>query len=224
MNKTTNIGNPAPDLIVSEWLQGDAIQLSQLTGRVVLIEVFQLNCPGCFLYSLPQAVDLHQRYHDKGLVVLGLATAFEDFELNTQDNLKLLLEQHKVIGETQKTLTEQGRLIDGLLPFHIPFTIAMDKLKKLTEPCTDDQLKHFIEQYIPDFSNRSESEKMQIESAIEKHLNTRTYSAETFNLYRLQGTPNHIIIDKNGILKACEFGHFTELEWLITNLLTEKTC
>jgi len=34
--------------------------------------------PGLFLYALPQAADLYQRYSDQGLSVLGVATAFED--------------------------------------------------------------------------------------------------------------------------------------------------
>ncbi len=221
MNTTASIGNPAPELIVSEWFQGDAIPISQLTGRVVLIEVFQLNCPGCFLYSLPQAIDLHQRYHDKGLVVLGLSTAFEDFELNNLDNLQLLLEQHLPIGETQKTLAAQNRLIDGRLPYHLPFPVAMDKISKQEGEIRDSDIEEFSQQHIADFSKRSESEKMQIRAQVFKLFQARLYKAATFNLYRLQGTPSQLVIDKKGVLKASEFGHYSELEWLISNLLTE---
>ena len=70
------MGKKALLLHLSDWVQGQPTNLDQLLGRVVLIEVFQVNCPGCFLYSLPQAIDLHQRYYDKGLSVIGMATAF----------------------------------------------------------------------------------------------------------------------------------------------------
>jgi len=215
------IGKKAPELQISMWLQGNASNLEHELGRVVLIEVFQVNCPGCFLYSLPQAIDLHQRYSDKGLTVLGIATAFEDFELNTLDNLKLLLEQHIVVGETNRVLTENNRLIDGRLPYHIPFAVAMDKINTLASVVSEDQVSRLIRQYVPDFIQRKEAEKIQIKSNAINYLNTQLYSAESFKLYQLQGTPSHIIIDKKGILKACEFGHFTDIEWLITNLLTE---
>ena len=88
----------SPSLSVSEWVQGEATSLEQLLGNVVLVEVFQVNCPGCFLYSLPAAVAIHQQYSTQGLVVLGVATAFEDFNKNTLGNLKGLLEKGEVVG------------------------------------------------------------------------------------------------------------------------------
>jgi len=221
MKHTPLIGKKAPELQVSEWLQGNHVNLDHMLGEVVLIEVFQVNCPGCFLYSLPQAIDLHQRYSSKGLSVLGIATAFEDFELNNQDNLKLLLEQHIVVGETKRVLAENNRLIDGLLPYHIPFSVAIDKINKLADGASENDVSRFIKQYVPDFIQRKEAEKIQIKANAKNYLNAQLYTAETFTLYQLQGTPSHIVIDKKGILKASEFGNFTDIEWLITNLLTE---
>ncbi len=220
MNQLAGIAKPAPELILSDWVQGTPKTLAQLESNVVLIEVFQINCPGCFLYSLPQAIDLHQRYSDKGLTVLGVATAFEDFKLNTLENLQQLIEQHIVVGETEKTLAKQGRLIDGRLAYHIPFAVAMDTIKQQRE-CTTEEVNRFIDQYVTDFHERKEAEQLYIKSQVIDYLNARLHSAETFKLYNLQGTPSHIIIDKKGILKACEFGHFTELEWLISGLLAE---
>ena len=178
-------------------------------------------CPGCFLYSLPQAIDLHQRYYNKGLTVIGIATAFEDFELNTLENLKLLIEENKVIGETKRTLQENNRLIDGRLPYHLPFPIAMDNIIKQAQETTENEVSTFINQHIPDFVNHNESEQRQLRKKVLSYLNSRFYTAETFKLYKLQGTPSNIIIDKRGVLKASEFGHFADLEWLISSLLLE---
>lgn len=221
MKHTSLIAKKAPELRVSEWQQGIPTNLECLLGNVILIEVFQVNCPGCFLYSLPQAIDLHQRYSSKGLTVLGISTAFEDFELNNKDNLKLLLEQHIVVGETKRVLAENKRLIDGLLPYHIPFAVAIDKINTLADGVSENDVSRFIKQYVPDFIQRQETEKIQIKTNAKNYLNAQLYTAETFKLYQLQGTPSHIVIDKKGILKAIEFGHFTDLEWIITNLLTE---
>jgi len=217
----TQIGKPAPALQLSDWVQGEATPLEQLLGQVILIEVFQLNCPGCFIHSLPQAIDLHQRYKDKGLSVIAVATAFEDFELNSLENLKLLLNENIVIGETKRTLEENKRLIDGRLAYHIPFPVALDKLTKQEGETSENDIAAFIKQYIPQFSDHNEAEKIQLKSKVLDYLNARFYTAETFKQYNLQGTPSHIVIDKKGILKACEFGQFNDLEWLITSLLAE---
>ncbi len=222
MVQIAKLGCPAPPLCVADWVQGRAEELGGLKGRVVLIEVFQVNCPGCFLYSLPQSVDLFTRYRDKGLVVLGVATAFEDFLLNTLDNLKLLLLENKVVGETERVLQRENRLINGRLGFHIPFPVAMDNIVTRPGATTEDEVSAFIQQYITDIKGRTESEQITIRNKVLDHLNSRFRFAETFKHYNLQGTPSHIVIDKQGILKACEFGYFSDLEWVINSLLADQ--
>lgn len=65
-----------------------------------LLLVFQVNCPGCFIYALPLATRLHDQYGDR-VNVLGLSTAFEDFDLNTPANTRRLLESGEVVGMTK---------------------------------------------------------------------------------------------------------------------------
>ena len=107
------IGETAPNLKLSEWVQGRPTNIDREAGRIVLVEVFQVNCPGCFLYALPEAAGIHEQYHDKGVTVIGVATAFEDFDKNTLDNLRRLSEMGYVVGETKRALTEAGRVGDG---------------------------------------------------------------------------------------------------------------
>ena len=40
----------------------------------------------------PEAISVYNKYKDNGVRVLGLATAFEDFDKNTLENLRLLAE------------------------------------------------------------------------------------------------------------------------------------
>ncbi len=221
MTIMAKLGEKAPLLQISVWVQGNPINLDQLAGRVVLIEVFQVNCPGCFLYSLPQAIIMHQKYYEKGLSVLGIATAFEDFDINTLGNLKLLVKENKVIGETLRVLKENKYLIDNQLPFHIPFPLAMDKITKPKEEITNDEIAVFIEQHVPDFIHQNKYQRKKIQQKVLSYMQSRLSTAETFKLYNLQGTPSHIVINKKGHLKACEFGYFADLEWLISSLLME---
>jgi peroxiredoxin len=219
MNHLATIGKKAPLLQLSDWVQGNPTNLDQLLGSVVLIEVFQVNCPGCFLYSLPQAIDLYQKYYNKGLAVIGIATAFEDFDKNTRDNLELLMNQDKVIGETLRVLEEDNRLINGQLPYHIPFPVAMDKITKQQKKVTNNEITIFINEHFPDFIHQNEHKKKQIQRQVSNHLQSRLYTAETFDLYALRGTPSHIVVDKNGYLRAYEFGYFPSLEWFVRTLL-----
>jgi peroxiredoxin len=94
------IGSKAPNLQLSKWVQGTPTNIDNLIGNVVVVEVFQVNCPGCFLYGIPQAVSVYEKFKNKNVKVIGVATAFEDYDKNTLQNLELLLSEGQVIGET----------------------------------------------------------------------------------------------------------------------------
>jgi len=215
------IGQKAPLLKVAHWIQGDPVNFDQLSGRVVLVEVFQVNCPGCFLYALPQAIDLYQRYSGQGLSVLGVATAFEDFDKNNLENLTRLLEQGEVVGATHRILDQQRKLVADRLPFRIPFPVAIDRLQKRQNRISQDEISTFIKQRFPDFNSIPESYKQQLRQQVQLYFQTLTFHAETFELFELQGTPSHILVDKQGLLRECAFGTHPGLEERVLNLLQE---
>ncbi len=215
------IGDKAPNLIVSEWIQGRPTNIDKERGNVVLVEVFQVNCPGCFTNGIPQAIDMYMKYHDGGLRVLGVATAFEDFDKNTLDNLKLLLTTGKVIGETRKVLAEYGHLAPGnKLSYKIPFPVGMDALLTFG-PLTHDKVMDFIEANITDFRSYIEKDKESIYPQVQQYLKRKQFSAKTFEEYGLGGTPSAILIDKNGVLRQTFFGSNGYLEGAVKQLLND---
>jgi AhpC/TSA family len=215
------IGQKAPLFSVSDWVQGGPANFDQLTGRVVLVEVFQVNCPGCFLYALPQAVDFHQRYSSLGLTVLGIATAFEDFDLNTLENLVKLVKNGEVIGETLHRLNQHDVLEKGHLPYRIPFPLAMDSLIKQDGEVSEENITAFIDEQLPVFEEQPETYREKILEQVRTYLQKLEYHAQTFEMYNLKGTPSHILVDKEGILRDCAFGSHPELEKQIQDLLLE---
>lgn len=221
MKPSPLIGQPAPLLSVSDWVQGEPVNFDQLHGHVVLVEFFQVNCPGCFLTALPQAIGLYRQYAEQGLTVFGVATAFEDFDKNTLENLITLAENGIVIGETKRLLGRYGKLADGKLPYRIPFALAMDKLRKLEHEITAADVVDFIHQHIPLFEQQSVLKKDQLQRQVWQYLQARLYTAESFDRYQLQGTPSQIVVDKHGCLRASEFGSFSGLEELLQKLLNE---
>jgi hypothetical protein len=151
--------------------------------------------------------------------VLGLATAFEDFDKNTLENLKLLLATGQVIGEPSKVLAHCGLLqLGNKLSYKIPFPVGMDKLFTFG-PLTHDKVMDFIEAHIPDFKSYTEKDKESIYTQVQEYLKQKQFSAKTFEEYSLRGTPSAILIDKNGILRQTVFGSNGFLEATVKQLL-----
>jgi peroxiredoxin len=217
------IGSKAPNLILSDWMQGLPTNIDQMIGNVIVVEVFQVNCPGCFLYGLPQAVNLYEKFKDKGVKVIGVATAFEDYDKNTIENLRLLVSEGKVIGETYKALKQHGKLVEGdKLYYKIPFPIAHDKIIKMPAVVTDKMITEFINVYVPDYSSYSNKDKSELTQRVRDYLANKEYSPITFETYRLRGTPSSIIIDKEGTLRYSFFGSEGYLEGAVNELLSER--
>ena len=53
----------APDLSVAEWVQGEPSNISAQKGRIVVIKVFQVNCPGCFSVGFPEIIKSYKKYN-----------------------------------------------------------------------------------------------------------------------------------------------------------------
>ena len=215
------IGEKAPNLKVSEWVQGLETNFDQEKDHVVLVEVFQVNCPGCFLHGMPEAINIYNKFKDDGVRVLGVATAFEDFDKNTLDNLKLLLQTGEVIGDTKQALIQYGKLDDSKLQYKIPFPVGMDSLKKTAEDASQERIMEFIYNQLPNFDSQPDDYKKQIIQRTKDHMNSKEYEAETFEMYSLQGTPSSIIVDRKGILRDISFGGQGNVEPMIQSLVNE---
>ena len=215
------IGEKAPNFGVSEWVQGVPTNFDQEKDHIVLVEVFQVNCPGCFMHAIPEAIDIYNKYKDEGVRVLGIATAFEDFDKNTLDNLKMLVKTGEVIGETKEALSTYGQLKDGKLPFKIPFPVGMDNLTKVSGEISQEKILQFIYPQIPEFDSQPEEYKNQIIERVKSYMKSKEYSAETFEKFALQGTPSTILVDRKGILRDVSFGQAGHVEAMIQKLLKE---
>ncbi len=217
---TAEIGQQAPNLNVSKWVQGLPTNFDKEKDNVVLVEVFQVNCPGCFMYGIPEAIDIYKKFHLNGVTVLGLATAFEDFDKNTIENLEKLLTTGEVIGDTYQTLSQSGDLDGNKLSYKIPFPVGMDSLITFGE-ITQDKMSEFIKKQIPDFDSQPEQYKKEMFERAREYMKAKKYTAETFENYALRGTPSSILVDRKGILQNVTFGQSGSLESSIKKLLDE---
>ncbi len=92
------LAGTAPELQIEAWLNTDTpITLEQLRGRVVMIEAFQLLCPGCVSRGLPQAQLVSQTFSEDDVVVLGLHCVFEHHAAQgRRDVLEAFLHENRV--------------------------------------------------------------------------------------------------------------------------------
>lgn len=88
----------APELVVEHWFNTPKpIRLADLRGRVVLIEAFQMLCPGCVSHGLPQAVKVRQLFKPEDVVVLGLHSVFEHHAAQgTKAALEAFLHEYRI--------------------------------------------------------------------------------------------------------------------------------
>ena len=222
-SKIAIINQPAPQPELECWAQGHEPEISAMDGQVILIEVIQVNCPGCFVHALPEVIRLHETYSARGLKVFAIATAFEHFEHNTLNNLQRLLQHGELQGDPLFQLDKADFLVDGKLPYSIPFSVAVDKLKPSETVINEASINQFILSQIPDFfqNDWSDERRQAIYQQAKSYLEEKKYSARTFEMYQLQGTPSTILIDKKGILRQVSFGAVNKLESDIEKLLGE---
>ena len=215
------IGENAPNLKISKWVQGMDTNLDKEGDNVKLVEVFQVNCPGCFFYGIPEAINIYNKYKSEGLSVLGLATAFEDYDKNTLENLELLLTTGEVIGDTKQGLSQYNQLDSGKLQYKIPYPVAMDSLLKNNEEPSQEKMNGFINNQIPNFDSQPQEYKDKIYERVKEYFKSKEFSAETFEMFSLQGTPSTILVDRKGILRDVSFGQNSNLESMVKTLIGE---
>ena len=108
------IGDPLPEWSVQRWFSRENdLRLRDLRGRVVVLETFQMLCPGCVSHGLPLASKIFESFSGDEVAVVGLHTVFE---------------HHEAMGP--------GALAAFLHEYRIPFPVGVDRPTALGVPET----------------------------------------------------------------------------------------
>ncbi|WP_426336808.1 thioredoxin family protein [Pseudoduganella sp. R-31] len=69
---------------ITQWLNSEPLTMKQLRGKVILVDFWTYDCINC-IHTLSHVVQWHDKYKDKGLVVIGVHTPEYAFERKTEN-------------------------------------------------------------------------------------------------------------------------------------------
>jgi peroxiredoxin len=72
----TLITKQAAPAAIFSTITGEKINLSELRGKVVLVNFWATTCPGC-VREMPGMIDTYNQYKDKGLEIIAVAMPYD---------------------------------------------------------------------------------------------------------------------------------------------------
>lgn len=92
-----SIPKPAPDWQIQRWFNtAQPLTLSSLRGKVIVLEAFQMLCPGCVSHGLPQAQRIRAVFAPEEVAVIGLHAVFEHHAVMNPDALQAFLHEYRI--------------------------------------------------------------------------------------------------------------------------------
>jgi len=73
-----NTARDVPSITIQD-LNGHSIAIKELRGKPVLINFWATSCPGC-IREMPNWVDIHRKYHDRGLTIVAVAMSYDTLD------------------------------------------------------------------------------------------------------------------------------------------------
>jgi thiol-disulfide isomerase/thioredoxin len=96
------IGKPAPEITSDHALNGKPVKLSDLKGKVVLLDFWAVWCGPC-VATFPHLREWNTEYKDKGLEIIGLTSYYQQFGFD-KDAGKLTRAKEKLSAEQERDM------------------------------------------------------------------------------------------------------------------------
>ena len=133
----------APDFTLLN-LAGNTVNLSDYSGKVVLINFFATYCPPCRM-EIPDFVKLQKEFSPKGFTVIGISVD-NDGERVLPPFVERLEINYPVLLATTKVLKDYGNI------YALPVTFILDRdhkiVKKITGMVNEEELRPIISKLI----------------------------------------------------------------------------
>ncbi len=122
-------------------LAGNTVNLSDYSGKVVLINFFATYCPPCRM-EIPDFVKLQKEFGPEGFVVIGISVD-NDGERVLPPFVEKLGINYPILLATSKVLQDYGNI------YALPVTFILDKnhkiVQKITGMVNEEELRPIIE-------------------------------------------------------------------------------
>ncbi|NQD92778.1 TlpA family protein disulfide reductase [Pseudomonas sp. CrR25] len=93
----TTAHTPAPEWQVERWFNAQQPpSVASLRGKVIVLEAFQMLCPGCVSEGLPLMQRVHATFSPEQVAVIGLHTVFEHHQAMTPVSLEAFLHEYRI--------------------------------------------------------------------------------------------------------------------------------
>lgn len=94
------IPRPAPAWDIAEWLNGAPATVGDFTGKVVIVEFFQLWCPGCKKFSIPLLKHWQRKFAKQiaagDLTIVSIHTVFEGHDYQNPKRLRAFIKEKEI--------------------------------------------------------------------------------------------------------------------------------
>ena len=86
-----------PEIIAADWINTPKpLSLAELRGKIVVIEAFQMLCPGCVMHGLPLAQNIQSTFPKDRVQVLGLHSVFEHHSAMEKHALEAFAHEYRL--------------------------------------------------------------------------------------------------------------------------------
>ena len=121
------LAGPAPNFMLED-LSGKSFSLSDIKGQVVIVDFWATWCGPCVM-SIPELVDLQEKYEGKGLVVIGISV--DDDRVSKGDLLAFrekMRINYRILRANNKVYEDY---FGGTSGFSIPTLFVIDREGKV---------------------------------------------------------------------------------------------
>lgn len=106
----------APQWDIAEWLNSDGLSLDQLRGKVVVVDFFQMWCPGCKSFSMPLMEHWEKEVFSgevegDQLVFVSIHTVFEGHAYQTPKRLRGFIKEKGITHPVGIDRHDEGKRV-----------------------------------------------------------------------------------------------------------------